>query len=187
MRRLVNRAVLGLAGFALTALSASVLLVAAGFRPPGRWLHRVPGGPSEIVVPCLLPVHPLAPRSWDDSFAVAVAATGALCLLLLAAQALPGTPARLDLRGGRLRTRALTDAVRTRAEEVPGVVGARARMGRGRSPVLELTVCLSEQASPADAVDPLLEVLAEASDSTGLSLRPRLRLRPARSVRRRSG
>ncbi|MEU3498682.1 hypothetical protein ABZ747_34970 [Kitasatospora cineracea] len=183
MRRLVNRIALALTGLALTGLAAVILLAAAGLRPPGRRPSWLPDSPDSPVLPPSAPGLLSAHRPWDHPLSLAAASGSLLCLALLLAQALPRTPARLRLHTGTLATDALIDAVRTRATLVPGVGDARARVSRGRRPCLELTARITEAATPADTVDPLLAVLTEAAESTGLRLGLRLRLRPARRSR----
>ncbi|MGW2402801.1 hypothetical protein ACWCYY_40315 [Kitasatospora sp. NPDC001664] len=189
MRRTVNRAALALAGLALLAASGTILSAAAGLLPTGAepsWLPRTSDSP--LLTPQLANELSVE-RSWDHPVALASAAAGLLCLVLLLAQLLSRTPSTLRLRTGGpgtgdLRTTALTEAVRARALLVPGVADGVARLTRGRRPALELTVRLAGPTAPAATVDPLLAVLAEAADSTGLPLRLRLRLAPARIGRR---
>ncbi|MFI5533976.1 hypothetical protein ACIA8O_36105 [Kitasatospora sp. NPDC051853] len=195
MRRTANRSALALAGLALTAASGTVLLAAAGVLPPDVRPSWLPRTTDSALLPTSLANGLTADRSWDQPVALAVAATGILCLVLLLTQLVSRTPARLrlhagephtsELHTGELRSAALTEAVRARALLVPGVADADVRVGRGRRPALELTARLARRTSPTAAVDPLLAVLAEAAESTGLELRLRLRLTPADSGPRR--
>ncbi|MFD7729080.1 hypothetical protein ACFV6F_01660 [Kitasatospora phosalacinea] len=184
MRRTANRTALALTGLFLTALAAAILLAAAGVPlpwPRSSWLPVGAGSPAPVPS---APGPLLLQRTREHPLSLTAAVGAAFCLALLVAQAVPGTPARLRLHACDLATGALTGAVRTRAVQVTGVTAARARVSRGRRPRLELIARLSEGTAPADAADPLLAVLAEAADSTGLHLGLRLRLVPSRPRRR---
>lgn len=183
MTRAVNRLVLGAAGLSAVTVAAALLPGSLGVRLPRWWPARLPHGPADTIPPAAGATLS-APHHWSEPLSLAVAAVGVLSLLLLLLQTVPRAPRRLRLAGGHVRTSALTGAVRDRAQAVPGVAGATARISRGKTPLLELTVRLSDRTTPAAAVEPLLAVLAEAADSTRLPLRPRLRLAPARGPRR---
>ncbi|MFJ8046019.1 hypothetical protein ACIRBX_36455 [Kitasatospora sp. NPDC096147] len=195
MRGTLNRTALALTGLALLALSASVLLAGAGLLPGGRgpaWLPRTPDSPA---LPGQLVRGLSQDRDWNQPLALAVAAAGLLCLILLLAQLASRSPSKLrlhspdpqhpsDPRPLGLRTAALAEAVRARALLVPGVADATARVGRGRRPRLDLTARLTGRTAPVSTVDPLIAVLTEARRSSGVPLRLRLRLAPAARDRR---
>ncbi|MEV0188185.1 hypothetical protein AB0I39_06555 [Kitasatospora purpeofusca] len=192
MRRLVNRAALALAGLVLTGTSTAVLLTAAAPRLAAHWPAWIPHDPSAGVAAPDLPQRLLTQQAWDRPLPLALAAAGALCLILLLAQALPRTPSSLRLDNAVLTTRALVEAVRTRALLVDGITEARVTARGGRTPALELTAGLADHVTPDDTIAPLLSILTDAEASTGRTLRLRLRLttartRPLRPRPRRSG
>jgi hypothetical protein len=189
--RIVNRALLALAGLVLLALGLAVLN--AGLGLPRRWGFSMPSGwpwtkPGDVLL------SDADRTQWREEswwWPVVFAALGVAVVLLLwwlLSQLRRGRLHEVlveseDGEGALLRGRALEDVLEAEAETVPGVERARVSLtGRRTGPRARVTLLLEAHASPGPAVRRLSdEALEHARDSAALESFPaEVRLRAAR-------
>ncbi|MFE6779242.1 alkaline shock response membrane anchor protein AmaP [Streptomyces sp. NPDC057702] len=189
--RVVNRALLALAGLLLLALGAAVLVGGldlprrCGFSLPGNWPFD---GPDDVLL-----THEDRRRWRDEGWWWPAVIAGLAVLVLLALWWLLAQVRRRRLgevlvdsgegEGALLRGRALESVLAAEAEAMEGVDRAHVTLrGRRTAPEARVRLVLAAHAQPAEALAQLrAEALEHARASAGLTRLPaEVRLRAAR-------
>lgn len=174
--RIINRALLGLAGLALVALGGTVLAAGLGATTPSWWIHR---GPHDVLL------SDAERTRWRDQgwwWPTVLAVLAVLVLLALwwltavlrrrrLAEVLVDTG---DGEGALLRGRALEGVLASEAGGLEGVAHARVHLtGRRTAPEARVRLHLEPHVDPGTALHDLTaRALTHARNSAGLAAFP---------------
>ncbi|GGZ44133.1 hypothetical protein GCM10010387_43130 [Streptomyces inusitatus] len=190
MLPVVNRLLLGLAGVVLVCGGGAVLAAGTGLSLPSWWPWH---GPRDVLLSAADRERWRDESWWWPAVIAGLAILVLLALWLLLAQLRRARPAEIlvdsgDGEGARLRGRALEEALRSEAQSLEGVRGARVRLtGRRGRPGARVGLSLEPFASPGGTLGRLTsEAVAHARESVGArSLPVEVRLKAAKHQARR--
>ncbi|KIF73877.1 membrane protein [Streptomyces sp. 150FB] len=185
MIRVVNRALLCLAGLILLCVGGAAMAAGQGWSVPKSWPYNDPG---DVLLSRASRQRWRGDGWWWPVVIAILAVLLVLALWWVLAQLRRGRLAEVlvdsgDGEGALLRGRALEGVLESEAESLDGVARARARLSGHRSaPTTDVRLLLEPHAVPGDALRRLTgEALAHARESAGLkSLPAEVRLRAAK-------
>ncbi|MEU6093176.1 alkaline shock response membrane anchor protein AmaP [Streptomyces sp. NPDC047085] len=182
-RPVLNRILLALTGLVL--LGGGLLVIAAGLdlyrrqgqRPPAGWPLTTP---DDVLLSSADRARWSSQGWWWPAVIAALTLITVLALWWLLAQLRGRRPGELPVGGSppqegvELRDRALSDAIATDADALPGVQRAKVHItGRPAHPRTRIALTLTPQGAPGTALDALCEgPLRTARESTGFPYLP---------------